>query len=104
MSALPNQAFQAPHSRTLSLDQLELRVAAIVDRVDAPASAPEWADWLAELGFMAGEPVQILTRAMPGADPLMVRIGDSTFALRKAEAACVRIRVSTEVPALHLKP
>ena len=29
---------------------------------------------------------------MPGADPLVVRIGMSTFALRSAEAALVHVR------------
>ncbi len=33
----------------------------------------------------------MIARGAPGGDPLVVRIGDSTFALRKAEAACVRV-------------
>lgn len=57
----------------------------------APAHAPEWKQWLEELGFVAGEHVAVLARAMPGADPLVVRIGQSTFALRRAEADCVQL-------------
>ena len=33
----------------------------------------------------------LITRGLPGGDPLVVRIGQSTFALRRAEAACVRV-------------
>jgi len=47
---------------------------------------------LNELGFFAGEQVMVLRRLMPGADPLVVRIGMSTFALRSAEAALVHVR------------
>lgn len=52
---------------------------------------PDWAIWLAEIGFLPGEIVRIIARGAPGGDPLVVRIGDSTFALRKAEAACVQV-------------
>ena len=62
-----------------------------VHSVQAPAHAPEWADWLAEIGFLPGEAVKILSRGLPGGDPLVVRIGQSTFALRRAEAACIQV-------------
>ena len=32
----------------------------------------------------------IMARGMPGGDPLVVRVGLSTFALRLVEAACIR--------------
>jgi ferrous iron transport protein A len=34
----------------------------------------------------------VLTRGRPGGDPLAVRVGHSTFALRRVEAACVQVR------------
>jgi len=34
----------------------------------------------------------VMARGLPGADPLVVRIGESTFALRKAEAECILVR------------
>ena len=58
--------------------------------VQAPAGAPEWADHLHDLGFIPGERVQLLTRGL-GGDPLVVRVGLSTYALRRAEAACVHV-------------
>ncbi|MBT9491175.1 MAG: ferrous iron transport protein A [Paucibacter sp.] len=60
--------------------------------VSSPNYAPEWAAWLEELGFWPGEAVCVMARGLPGADPLVVRIGQSTFALRRAEAACIRVR------------
>ncbi len=60
--------------------------------VSSPSYAPEWADWLEELGFLPGEAVCVMARGQPGADPLVVRIGQSTFALRRAEAACVLVQ------------
>jgi ferrous iron transport protein A len=62
--------------------------------LDAPAGAPEWALRLDEIGFVEGERVQLLRRGVIGGDPLMVRVGLSVFALRRAEAACVRVAPS----------
>ena len=60
-------------------------------KVDAPAQAPEWERWLEEIGFIAGEQVRLMAKAIPGGDPMVVRVGQSTFALRRAEAACVSV-------------
>lgn len=61
-----------------------------IEAVHPPAQAPEWGEWLRELGFIAGEKVMLMARA-PGGDPLVVRVGSSTFALRRAEAACIEV-------------
>jgi ferrous iron transport protein A len=45
---------------------------------------------LAEIGFLPGESLRILAR-IPGGDPIAVRIGGSTFALRRHEAACIQV-------------
>ena len=58
-------------------------------------AAPGYADMvdrLAELGFLPGERVAVLARGMPGGEPLAVRVGLSTFALRRAEADCVQVK------------
>ena len=62
-----------------------------VRRVLADPAVPERDRQLEEIGFSAGEQVMVMTRGFPGGDPLVVRIGQSTFALRGAEAACVEI-------------
>ena len=62
-----------------------------VHKVSAPAGAPEWADQLQDIGFLSGERVAIMARGLPGGDPLVVRVGLSTYALRLVEAACVQV-------------
>lgn len=46
---------------------------------------------LRDLGFVPGARCEIVARMWLGGDPLAVRIGGSTFALRRAEAAAVRV-------------
>ena len=46
---------------------------------------------LGELGFIAGEPVQMLRRGPGGREPLAVLIGQTQFALRLLEAQCVEV-------------
>jgi len=46
---------------------------------------------LAELGFIAGETVQLLRRGPGGREPLAVRVGDTLFALRLCEARCIEL-------------
>ena len=78
-------------SPPVTLDTLDLNQPARVVDVRVPDELPEWQLWLEEIGFIPGEPVCVLTRALPGGDPLVVRVGSSTFALRRAEAACVLV-------------
>ena len=52
--------------------------------------AADLAERLAEIGFLPGERVRVLARALFG-EPLAVRVGSDTFALRRAEAACVLV-------------
>ncbi|MDR2335136.1 MAG: ferrous iron transport protein A [Burkholderiaceae bacterium] len=47
---------------------------------------------LMEIGFLPGEPVRVLATGVPGADPLAVRVGQATFALRRDEAAFVLVQ------------
>jgi ferrous iron transport protein A len=49
---------------------------------------------LLELGFVAGESVEILTEARPGRDPFVVRIGTTTFALRRREVETVWVEIA----------
>jgi Fe2+ transport system protein FeoA len=44
---------------------------------------------LIELGFVHGEHIEIIAQAMPGGDPFVVRVGTSTFALRRREVESV---------------
>lgn len=47
---------------------------------------------LAELGFIAGEPVQMLRRGPGGREPLAVTVGETLLALRLLEAQCIEVQ------------
>ena len=50
---------------------------------------------LIEIGFVQGATLRVIAFGQPGNDPIGVRVGGrggvSTFALRRAEAACVQV-------------
>jgi ferrous iron transport protein A len=46
---------------------------------------------LRDLGFIPGARCEVIARMWFGGDPVAVRIGGSTFALRRVEAAAVRV-------------
>jgi ferrous iron transport protein A len=46
---------------------------------------------LGELGFIPGEPVQLLHRGPGGREPLAVVVGETMFALRWLEADCIEV-------------
>ncbi len=48
---------------------------------------------LADLGFIPGEPLQLLRRGPGGREPLAVQIGETMFALRLLEAQCVQVQL-----------
>jgi ferrous iron transport protein A len=48
---------------------------------------------LLEFGFVSGEQVEILAEARPGRDPFVVRIGNTTLALRRREAQSIWVEV-----------
>jgi ferrous iron transport protein A len=48
---------------------------------------------LLEFGFVSGESVEILAEARPGRDPFVVRIGHTTLALRRREAASILVEL-----------
>lgn len=50
---------------------------------------------LSELGFIPGEPVQLLRRGPGGREPLAVLIGDTLLGLRLVEARCIHVSPAT---------
>jgi ferrous iron transport protein A len=46
---------------------------------------------LLELGFVPGEAVEVIDEIWPGGDPMAVRVGNTTFALRRREAGAVLV-------------
>jgi ferrous iron transport protein A len=60
---------------------------------DAPGALPalELERRLIELGFVEEAEVQVLHHGPFGRDPIAVRVGDTTFALRRAEARAILV-------------
>ncbi len=78
-------------SHSMKLADLATGAVARVVSVSADAGSPELERRLAELGFLPGERLRIVARGFMGREPIAVRIGTSTFALRLFEAACIRV-------------
>ncbi len=85
-------AAAADAMQTMPLDQVPVGVAFAVHEIVDPPAGSDWPQRLEEIGFLPGERLVVMARAQPGGDPLAVRVGHSTFALRRAEAACVLVR------------
>ena len=77
-----------------SLLQLKRHESACVRRVlrKLDAAFDLVARRLEELGFVPGEPVKVVAFGPLGADPVLVQIGFTRFALRRAEAARVLVQ------------
>lgn len=76
---------------TLLLDVLSRGAMATVVGVEAIGPDDPVARRLVELGFVAGETVQMIAHGPFGADPVAVRLGGTRFALRRAEARRIRL-------------
>jgi len=77
------------------LSELPKNSPAVVDRVDAAHADDPIAQRLRDLGFVDGEPVRVVARGPLGADPLLIQIGSTRFALRRSEAARVIVRAES---------
>lgn len=53
---------------------------------------------LLEYGFVHGEQVEVIAQAMLGGDPFVVRVGTSTFALRRREVESVWVEPASIAP------
>ncbi|HNV78081.1 MAG TPA: FeoA domain-containing protein [Thermomonas sp.] len=76
----------------MTLTELARRTPAIVDAVEDRTPNDPIARRLRELGFVAGEEVVVVAAGPLGAEPLLVQVGFTRFALRRVEAARVRLR------------
>jgi len=76
----------------VTLADLPRRTPAIVATVEDSTANDGIARRLRELGFVAGEEVEVVASGPLGAEPLLVQVGFTRFALRRAEAARVRLR------------
>ena len=80
----------------MNLNDTPVATAWRVTRVLSDSEHEARARQLEEIGFLPGEQVSVMARALPGGDPLVVRVGLSTFALRAAEAACIEVQAAKQ--------
>lgn len=81
----------------MRLSDLPKGAPAVVDRVHDAHAVDPIAQRLRDLGFVDGEPVRVVAIGPMGGDPVLIQIGYTRFALRRAEAA--RVSVRTELAA-----
>jgi ferrous iron transport protein A len=78
-------------SAVIRLDQAPVALPFVVHELSYVEGGADWSQRLEELGFLPGERVAVLRHGLIG-EPLVVRVGHATYALRKVEAACVLVR------------
>ena len=99
-----DRASVAPAPATVPLTRLPRNASGTVAGVRVEALGPDgtldpdverMALRLIEIGFVQGASLRVIAFGQPGDDPIGVRVGGrggvSTFALRRAEAACVQV-------------
>ncbi len=95
MNTDPNSAAGAVAGGPAEVELAELPIgmrARVVAVSQADGHAPlDLHKRLAELGFLPGEVVRIVARGFLAREPIAVRVGTGTFALRLFEAACIRV-------------
>ena len=74
-----------------SLQDLRIGQSARVSGVEDAHAGDGIARRLRELGFVPGEDVRVLALGPLGAEPILVQVGFTRFALRRAEAGRVRV-------------
>jgi ferrous iron transport protein A len=100
----PNAESSRDSSGAVALFDLRRGETAVIARIEAldieatPQAREVLLNRLRDLGFIAGARCEVIARMWPGGDPVAVRIGGSTFALRRSEAAAVQVyRVEQQV-------
>ncbi|MDC5448632.1 ferrous iron transport protein A [Acinetobacter baumannii] len=87
----------------MRLSALKVKQAATITKVNRIKVESEQQDLVAirleSLGFVPGTRVEVITKGVFGGDPILIQIGFTRFALRKAEAEKIEIQVEEGVPA-----
>ena len=76
------------------IDQLAAGVPALITGIDRAACGDTVWRRLHEMGFDEGVDVEVLHKA-PLGDPIALRVGNMTIAIRRAEAALIEVEVGT---------
>lgn len=91
-TAIPFDTFSERTERSSLTSLAQGQAACIVEVVERRPNMPrQTIERLHDLGFVPGELVHVLARGPLGGEPIAVRVGTSTFALRSHEADCILI-------------
>lgn len=87
------QPSRAGQPASTGMDALPLHAQALVTGLLPARDAQEHSVLLRllEIGFLPGETVRVVARGGLGGDPIAVRLGQVTFALRHQEASMVQV-------------
>jgi ferrous iron transport protein A len=94
LGKMPDTSILALNSLTLGDAPVGFRghiVAVDMNLEGSGLSGAELERRLLELGFVEGAEVEVLHEGLFGADPIAVRVADSTIALRRREAMAVSV-------------
>jgi ferrous iron transport protein A len=75
----------------LTLDQLPKNAFGVITDVNARDDNADVSRRLLELGFVTGETVRVIAKGFFASGPMAVRVGGTTFALRRFEAAMISV-------------
>ena len=90
--AAQDSAHPGAEPSVTTLDRLPVRAMATIRQVQtAGHDGGALKRRLMELGFVPGERVQVLRKVFFGHGPLAVRVGTSTFAMRKLESSLIEV-------------
>lgn len=81
----------------MRLSALKVKQIAVITKVKRLVDETEQPDLVAvrleSLGFVPGTQVQVITKGIFGGDPILIQLGFTRFALRKAEADKIEIQL-----------
>lgn len=77
----------------MRLSDLARHASATVRAIEATSVGDPIARRLAEIGFVPGETVRLIATGPVSGDPIVVQVGFTRFALRRAEAARVEVEL-----------
>jgi ferrous iron transport protein A len=79
----------------LTLDQLPKNARGVITNINMQSETADVSRRLLELGFINGETVRVVAKGLFASAPMAVRVGGTTFALRRFEAALISVSAST---------
>ncbi len=92
MSAVIESPVLFAPAQDLSLADLPVGASARVVSMANSGAASDVTRRLSELGFLPGEALRVVARGLLSREPIAVRIGTGTFALRRHEAEKISVR------------